>query len=195
MSLDDEDFLPYSGGYERLLPRQSKGHTTPREGKGMRRNHHLCRLSENCGAPRTARWKQPVAAVALLGTSLIGGSLAASGSYASYGVCRTDPTVVLSDGLTIEMYADINDSISDVRSVQYTLHVPIAVHATSITYDRYGSIEHVSIVADQPSGHGYSDTLVTTGAKSVPVKVYASIKGWKSVTVQGVSGEVLRLSV
>lgn len=121
------------------------------------------------------------------------GSLFAGRTHAAFTICRTDPTVYLSDGHTIQMYADISDALSDVKNVTYTLHVPYGVKANGISYDSTGYLETVNIVADQPSGRGYSDTVVTTGKAGTPVTAYSGIQGVISGTVSGYSGQHLDL--
>ncbi len=131
----------------------------------------------------------------LLMLGLVSSSLLSTEAFASFSTCRTDPTVRLSDGYTIVMYADISDSISDVHRVDYVLHVPAGVSATHIDYDSTGYLESVTVVADQQDGHGYSDTIVYTGASDVSVTAYSAIEGMVEGQVSGTSGQHLYLRV
>jgi hypothetical protein len=96
---------------------------------------------------------------------------------AAYAICRTDPTIYLSDGATLVAYADTSDSLSDIQSVTYEVHVPAGVVATGMTYDQYGYLESVTIIDDQPVGSYSVGTTVVTGTTHVPVTANASISG------------------
>lgn len=98
-------------------------------------------------------------------------------SDAAYAICRTDPTIYLSDGTTLMAYADIKDTASDIQAVNYEVHVPSGVIATGMTYDQYGYLESVTIIDDQPVGSYSVGTTVVTGTTHVPVTANASISG------------------
>lgn len=91
-------------------------------------------------------------------------------THAQYTVCRTDPIATLSNGHTITMYADINDSAKDIQSAEFTLHVPKNMTVKSVTFDStYGYLESFSWVADQNPGNYHTDTLVTTKTSGINV--------------------------
>ena len=117
-------------------------------------------------------------------------------SDAAYAICRTDPTIYLSDGTTLVAYADIKDDASDIQGVNYEVHVPSGVIATGMTYDQYGYLESVTIVDDQPVGSYTVGTTITTGA-NVSFTAYASISGSTCTTQtaqqNGSSGHTLWL--
>jgi hypothetical protein len=139
-----------------------------------------------------------VTTLAILALAPIAVTLTAHSADAAYATCRTDPTVRLSDGRTIVLYADISDTLSDVRRVNYTLHVPVGTYATSIRYDSTGYLENVTILPDQQYS-GYSDTQVITGTLGVAVTAYGSVTTSNSPqptvagTVSGRSGQHLIL--
>lgn len=111
-----------------------------------------------------------VSAVCLAGCGLLAlGPL--SVAFGQTGVCRTDPTMSLSNGVSVQMYDSISTDISNVSSVSYVLHVPKGVSVTGISYDSTGYLEQVQIVADQTGSH-YS--MVTTVYASVSAKLSAS---------------------
>jgi len=86
----------------------------------------------------------------------------AGGAHAAFAICRTDPTVTLSDGRTVTMSAEITADPSQVIGVAYVLHVPRDLTATTIAYDSFGYLESVSIVPDQKNKRFVVDTIVTT---------------------------------
>jgi len=123
------------------------------------------------------RSRRAIIATAVLGLSVLGGSIFAGKSHAAYTVCITDPVVSLSDGSTITMYAQISDDISDVQSVAYELHVPAGVYPTGMTYDQYGYLETVDIVDDQqPAAYSIGFT-VTTGTAGLKYQGNATVAG------------------
>ena len=82
------------------------------------------------------------------------------------GACRGDPIVVLSNGATIDLNLAIGDTLSDVRSIAYTLHGPIGTSLVSVSYpDGTGNISSVQYVPDDAAGNYDGDTVVTTGIK------------------------------
>src|SRR5579872_5203638 len=90
---------------------------------------------------------------------LLAGSLMAGSVFASVSVCRTDPTVYLSNGVAVQLWDSIGTSIGNIAGVSYVLHVPKGVSLSGISYDSTGYLESVSVVADQSGSH-YED--VTT---------------------------------
>src|SRR5690349_8737564 len=73
---------------------------------------------------RSHRHRVVCALVASLG---LAASLATPhAGLAAFTSCKSDPTVLLSNGAVLDLQADIADSYgtADVKSVQYTIHVP-----------------------------------------------------------------------
>lgn len=76
----------------------------------------------------------PSRLTAALGAAVLSAALFATpfmptAAHAQIGGCRSDPTVTLSNLAVVDLSASINDSLSDVRSVTYVLHVPKGVFA------------------------------------------------------------------
>lgn len=110
------------------------------------------------------------ATVAVFLTALLSQSVA----FGQTNTCRTDPTVTLSNGYVLTMWANISTDIGNVNSVNYVLHVPKGVTIKSITYDANGGVENIQLVADQ-SGTHYSDvTTVDTVTTGVGYSAYAT---------------------
>jgi len=115
-------------------------------------------------------------------------------AFAGVTVCDTDPIVTLSNGAVVTMVDHVSTTQSDLQTVSYTLHVPAGVTVTNVQYDTvFGSLESLSVVADQASGNYWQDTVATTGTSWVPVMATASIAGPScqklSQTASGVSGQ------
>lgn len=82
-------------------------------------------------------------------------------AFAVFG-CRTDPTVTLSNGYSVQMWDQIGTNISNVTSVTYVLHVPQGLSVSSISYDQTGYLEHVQVVDDQKGNQYYETSTVDT---------------------------------
>jgi hypothetical protein len=122
------------------------------------------------------RGRGTVRAIMTGGSFLLAGLLAMAGMSAAHAaaICRTDPSITLSNGYTATLWANISADISQVTAVNYEFHVPKGVTLSSISYDDNGSVEHVTIVADQ-SGTHYSDvTTVNTTTAGVSFTTYAT---------------------
>jgi|SRR5579884_655250 len=115
-------------------------------------------------------WKVACPGLVLLAW-LVAGPLTSS---ASVGGCRTDPTVYLSNGYVVTLWADISTDVSNVTSVNYVLHVPTGVTVTSVAYDANGSLENLQVVADQKGTHFELQTTVMTTISKVQFTSYAT---------------------
>jgi hypothetical protein len=78
--------------------------------------------------------------------------------------CRSDPTVVLSNGTILDLSADIDTLLWNVQEVHYELHVPAGVSAILVvrTTAWLTSQETFTIVADQPAGVYSAFTTAST---------------------------------
>ena len=141
-------------------------------------------------AGRSTRLALGAAALAL---GLLGGPFLARGAHAYISGCGTDPTVYLSNGDQVGLAAAINDSIGDVVRVVYVLHAPAGVTATNIVYDAYGSLESVTIVNDQASGHYSSTTTVLTRSTNVQVTAFLTVGQNNTRSQSGYSWQALSI--
>jgi hypothetical protein len=85
--------------------------------------------------------------------------------------CRSDPTILLSDGTTLDVSADIGTLLWGVRSVAYTVHIPAEVDVVAIlkTPSWPTTMETVQVFADNPEQTYTAITVVTTWDHPVPV--------------------------
>lgn len=113
-------------------------------------------------------------AVALL---LIAGLLRPGLSYAYFDTCRSDPTVTLSNGVTVQMEANIRDTVSDIQRVDYVLHGPIGTSVSSVVYDTSGVRESVVYLADQRENRYRVEALALTASDPHIMTVHANIFG------------------
>lgn len=103
---------------------------------------------------------------------LLVGPLTIQSSHAYVSGCDLDPTVYLSNGAVVTMDASLNDSITDVQSATFVLHVPWGVAANSIIKDSNSALENVLVI--QGNSY-YSDTLVSTFTSGVQVTAFSSL--------------------
>ena len=112
---------------------------------------------------------------------------------ASNAGCRSDPLVVLSNGTTLDLSADIATALWDVRSVTYTLHIPagLAVVAVVSTPSWPTTVEQFTVYADNGRGVYTSDTLVETRQEGVSVTANTALVSLFHVVVaaQSVGGQ------
>lgn len=114
--------------------------------------------------------------------------------HAAISGCRADPTVTLSNGVSISMWATMQTDISNVESVNYVLHVPTGVTMIGITYDASGSLEHVSIVADQTGTHYEDVTTTTLYSGNVSMTAYATRRDSTVASKNGKTGTAITLN-
>src|SRR5258707_1134882 len=105
---------------------------------------------------------------AVLGAALLGATLLASigrvpAAQAATTTCRTDPIVILSTGIKVQMTATIADVSTNVQNVAYVLHAPRSTSVVNVAYatDNVSSIpQSFTFYADNPSG-SYDSYTVT----------------------------------
>jgi hypothetical protein len=122
------------------------------------------------------------------------------GAQAQTSVCYTDPVVVLSDGTTLDLNDTINDSLTDVQQIQYTLHAPCGTSIISIVYTSgpIGPKESLRFYADQPAGQYTSTSDVTTGSSSIAVVAAGTaVRGLSTETssADGWNGQKIKLAL
>jgi hypothetical protein len=116
--------------------------------------------------------------------------------------CRSDPVVTLSNGLTLDLSADIGVPLWEVEQVDYILHVPQGVNlVTSIATPSWPTtIETFTLYDDAPPGEYHSETIVYTTGDNIPVTAHTillSALGLQldAVSVPGFEGQVLHAYV
>jgi hypothetical protein len=134
------------------------------------------RIAQQKGRPFMAQAKATIrttlASMLLvsIGSAFVGPNLAHAASP-----CRVDPVVSLSNGAVIDLNLAVNDSLSDVRHVSYTLHGPVGTSLISVSYpDGTGAISTVQYLADDKLGNYDGDTIVTTGT-NVSMTAYLQV--------------------
>jgi hypothetical protein len=82
---------------------------------------------------------------------------------------------ILSSGAVLDLNLSINDALSDVRHVAYTLHGPAGTSLVAVAYpDGTGAISDVRYLPDDTPGNYDGDTVVTTGTK-VAMTAYLAV--------------------
>jgi hypothetical protein len=134
-----------------------------------------------------------------LGAGLVSIVLRPGDAFAGVTVCRTDPVATLSNGGQISMADSISDTQSDIKNVNFVLHIPTGMTVTKVQYDStYASLETFSWTADQPAGSYKDVTTVTTGKTGMSVTASASVTSMAcshpSTSVNGKSGSAITVS-
>ena len=90
--------------------------------------------------------------------------------------CRTDPVFNLSNGDTVTITLDINTDATNVKGLDYVLHVPAGVTATKVTFiGGFTAVETYKVIQDSPARAYTTDTLVTTSVSNVAVKAETDV--------------------
>ena len=127
--------------------------------------------------------------------------LALPGAAQASLLCRSDPTVLLSNGMALDLSAYISSYVWQVKAAHYELHVPSGVSLVAViqTPTWLTSQETFSIYADQHPGDYTTITTVhtTLGNASVvaqTVLLAATDLALGSSSVSGLEGQSLALS-
>ena len=125
---------------------------------------------------RVARHALRLAGGAVLAAALLL-ALARGPAAHAYDFCRSDPAVLLSDGATVDLSADIADNLADVQGVSYTLHIPVGTHVLGWvgTDGLMGLRESFQALADAAPGAYASVTVVTTATSHVAVTAHTQV--------------------
>lgn len=78
--------------------------------------------------------------------------------------CRSDPVVILSNGITMDLSADIGSLLWQVEQVDYVLHVPEGVSlVTAIATPSWPTtVETFTLIDDAPPGEYHSEITAHT---------------------------------
>jgi hypothetical protein len=115
----------------------------------------------------SARRVPAVLGLAALQAGLLIASPPVSIAQATLGACNGDPVVVLSNGVTIDLYTTIQDDVSDVQQVVYTLHAPSGTGVVSVAYTS-------GLLGPKEVLRFYADNLPSTYDTATSVRTYAS---------------------
>jgi hypothetical protein len=122
-------------------------------------------------------------AMAPLGLQHAGATITGCGGCPSF-----DPIVTLSDGTSIRAWVQVDDSVSDVQKIDYTLHIPAGLGVRDVSYSGPAP-QTMQVIADGAKGGAYrTDTLVTTGAAAVPVVASTTVNGHGNQSLSGSVG-------
>lgn len=145
-----------------------------------------------------------VAGALALAASLAVGALVPGHAFAGLSGCDLDPIVTLSNGAQLTIDTNVADVPGDIQNVVYTLHLPVGVTVTSVSYpDGYGVNESVNAYSDQRWGNLTVSSLVNTGTPGVAVTEQVNLtrasnnSDTRSVTgsASGLSGQVVTVQL
>jgi hypothetical protein len=109
--------------------------------------------------------------------------------------CRADPIFYLSNGDKVTVILDIDTDASNVRNVNYVIHVPAGVKITRAVFTAggIGRKETYQAIQDGSVGVYITETVVTTQGAGGPVAITAtsSISGGTSASASGFNGDKL----
>ena len=134
-----------------------------------------------------------VLAIALLLSLGVMASISVDAAFVS---CRADPLVFLSNGDTIKIVASMETPASNIKSINYVLHVPPGVNVTQVVYTGglFAGKEALRVLSDAPSNSYTSDTLVTTRIPGVGVTATTSSRQLRA-SVSGFDRQTLSVTL
>jgi hypothetical protein len=156
--------------------------------------HGTARAPAHCGAtPRVRRRAgrlalAVVAALLVLAHALL---VTVTPAHAEIVGCRSDPVVTLSNGVTFDLSATIDDAASDVQQTLYVLHAPVGTQVVSVvgTDSLVGLTEHFAFYADEAPHTYATDTIVSTGASTIAVTANTVVVGASGSSAASASGQ------
>src|SRR5205823_3344346 len=101
---------------------------------------------------------------AVLSVGLLAMSLPSHDAHAELAACRSDPVMLLSNGMALDLSATIDDTSADVQQVTYIVYAPVGTRVTAVihTSGLLGPKETLQYYPDNPA-HDYAvATVVTT---------------------------------
>jgi hypothetical protein len=92
--------------------------------------------------------------------------------------CRSDPAVVLSDGTILDLSADIDGMLWDIKSVEYTIHIPSKTKALLVvpTPNWPTTLEKITVLSDQAAGVYDTTTIARTKSSTSQVTAYLLVR-------------------
>lgn len=90
-------------------------------------------------------------------------------AFAAWIRCRSDPVVILSNGMVLDLSASLDTSLFNVKQVDYVLHVPegVTVVAAIHTPAWLTTVETFTTYDDSSPGVYHSETIATTHNNNV----------------------------
>lgn len=106
---------------------------------------------------RRFRWLFPLLFLALFLITI-------QDAHAVWIRCRSDPVVILSNGMVLDLSASLDTSLFNVKQVDYVLHVPegVTVIAAIHTPAWLTTVETFTAYDDSPPGVYHSETRAVT---------------------------------
>src|SRR5579884_913536 len=140
-----------------------------------------------------------VACIAVL-SGLLGFGLIPRSASAQETGCRSDPYVLLSNGVQLDLSANIADSVSDVHQTVYILHAPRGTTPVAVvpTDGLMGWTEKFYFYADQAPDTYTTDTAIYTGQSGVQVTAVDAVVSVANTAVKtdsGTSGQYLPVNL
>jgi len=119
-------------------------------------------------------------------------------AHADIAGCRSDPALLLSNGVELDVSSTITDTAADVQQVTYTVHIPGGTSPVLAVAGSLGAREVWRVVADNPPDTYDTSTLVTTLTHGVAVQTTTQalgLVGAPLVTITGQDHQELRAHV
>jgi len=110
-------------------------------------------------------------------------------AYADIAGCRSDPALLLSNLVELDVSSAIADTAADVQQVTYTVHIPVGTRPILIVAGSLGAREVWRVVADNPPDTYDTSTLVTTFTHRVGVQATTQALGLVGAPLVTIAGQ------
>jgi hypothetical protein len=116
--------------------------------------------------------------------------------------CRSDPLVLLSDGTLLDLSADFDGLLWDIKSVEYTIRVPKTVKVLLVlpTPNWPGTLEKITVVTDQAAKTYDTRTVVWTRNARANVTAHLLVRPLINIlpamkSVNGLQGQPIQVKI
>lgn len=108
-------------------------------------------------------------------------------AYSAAIRCRSDPAVILTDGTVIDLSADIDAALWDIKAINYTIHVPSKARVLAVirTPNWPTTLESFTVVSDSADQRYDTSTVVVTRATGVAVQANLIVKTLRNLISMG----------
>jgi hypothetical protein len=116
--------------------------------------------------------------------------------------CRSDPLVLLSDGTLLDLSADFDGMLWDIKAVEYTIRVPSTTKVLLVlpTPNWPGTLEKIIVRSDMPAKTYDTRTIVWTRNANAKVTAHLLVRPLLSLlpsmkSVTGLQGQSIPVKI
>lgn len=160
----------------------------------------MLRMPPRSHSRRAWRTRRACAAcgVAAVAATLLASPPLTPVAHADIAGCRSDPVLLLSNGVELDVSSTIAAAAADVQQVTYTVHIPVGTSPVLTVAGSLGAHEVWRVLADNPPDTYDTSTFVTTTTQGIGVYTTTQalgLVGAPIITIAGHDHQELRAHV